>query len=885
LLSGRLQAEESLAIVNDAGRVLAQSHSAGRILGNLTADCILLRNSQVTIDGFGGDNHTPDTPAAQDQPISDGPSSGIKVPAAQDTHIAQHAITDAHAVNVAAAGDSNYLAPELAAGDPPTVASDIYSFGRILEQIQSATILDPIRNSQWNAAISRCLDPVPSQRFPSVEGVLQAINEDDRTASLGTVTSIGESVKKWGQFQLLQRLDAGGFGEVYRAWDLTLEREVALKLLLPRGLRREEEFASIVAEARAMARVRHPNTVSVYGVDSHDGRVGLWSDFVRGQTLARWVESEGPRSEKESVQIGMALCDAMGAVHHAGLLHRDIKPGNAMRAEDGRILLMDFGLSHELYREARLGGTLGYMSPELLAGGSPSAQSDVYAMGMLLLFLVDGKVQTAKNNARASLQPGARSAFRQVIDTAIDADPQKRYSSAAELRNALAAVLTDSPSTPAGKKPLRSRIAWTAIALLLLCSLAFLVPQVRREMQARLAGTNRAAYQDYLAAEDALLRYDKPGNTQKAIGLFKQTLEQSPNFALAEAGLARADWRMYVDTSDKKWFDAASLSAANAAGMNPNLAPVQMTLGMIHLEKGNAALAAQELQQAQELDPRSADVHAAMGEAYRVQGRSPEAKNELQTAIDLAPDTWRWPYLLAALQIDSGDLKSAEANLKIALQNTPDNPRVLYNLGLVYRKQGRLAEAAQALQEALKLDSSYFQAAMALATVLTLQERYDSALEIYKQAVEMRPGDWRSWGSLATAQEFTGDDRGEAGRDYQKAVELAAPQLKITPDDPFLVSRLGRMYSSLHDPAHAAPLLRKSVILSPSNPEILERVAEGYELLGNREQALKLMDKALKLGFSLDYAKKTPVFKALRKDPRAPLQLRPDIVSAQNAHE
>jgi len=124
---------------------------------------------------------------------------------------------------------------------------------------------------------------------------------DDRTVSISTAStsaSAKEHLKKWGQFQLLQRLDAGGFGEVYRAWDLTLEREVALKLLLPRGLKQEEQYASIVAEARAMARVRHPNTVAVYGVDRHDDRVGLWSDFVRGQTLKQWVEAEGPRPEK-----------------------------------------------------------------------------------------------------------------------------------------------------------------------------------------------------------------------------------------------------------------------------------------------------------------------------------------------------------------------------------------------------------------------------------------------------------------------------------------------------------------------------------------------------------------------------------------------------------
>jgi serine/threonine protein kinase len=358
LQCGTLQKAEALAIAAEAGRALAQAHAAGQIHGNLTSASILLQDSsapKVTIQGFGSEG--------------------------------------AIAENVA------HLAPERTAGGAPTVAADIYSFGRILEQIRISTTLDKTTDGAWEAAVHRCLDPIPDRRFPSVESVLQAIRVEDRTLSLATSTGAIEGPKRWGQFQLLQRLGAGGFGEVYRAWDLTLEREVALKLLLPRGLKPEEEYASMVSEARAMARVRHPNTVSVYGVDRHDGRVGLWSDFVSGQTLAHWVETEGPRSEKETVEIGMALCDALSAVHYAGLLHRDIKPGNAMRAEDGCILLMDFGLSHALHQEAQWGGTLGYMAPELLAGRSPSVQSDVYAMGVLLLFLCTGKHQLSKSDA------------------------------------------------------------------------------------------------------------------------------------------------------------------------------------------------------------------------------------------------------------------------------------------------------------------------------------------------------------------------------------------------------------------------------------------------------------------------------------------------------
>ncbi len=693
---------------------------------------------------------------------------------------------------------------------------------------------------------------------------------DDRTVSISASAasaSAKEHPKKWGPFQLLQRLDAGSFGEVYRAWDLTLEREVALKLLLPYGLNQEEQYASIVAEARAMARVRHNNTVAVYGVDRHDDRVGLWSDFVRGQTLARWVEAEGPRSEKETIEIGITLSDALSAVHHAGLLHRDIKPGNAMRAEDGRILLMDFGLSHELYQEGRWGGTPGYMAPELLRGGPPSVESDIYAMGVLLQFLCTGKI-SPPDKTLGAISKG----LRQVIETATADDPRQRYESAAKLRDALAALnASSSDSAQSRKRRLRARIIWMVAAILLLCAVAALVPQIRTEVKARFAGTSRAAYEDYLAADDALLRYDKPGNTQKAIELYQQTLERSPNFALAEAGLARAYWRMYLDTSDKKWVDQAGQAAAQAATMNPNLAPVQMTLGMIHLEEGKAGLAMQELEQAKQLDPRSAEVHAEIGEASRVQGRLPDAKNELQTAIDLAPDNWRWPYLLAALQIDSGDFKSAEMNLKTALDKTPDNARVLYNLGLVYRKQGKLEEASKAYQQALQLDGSYFQAAVALANVLTLQQRYEEAVAADQRAVDMRPADWRSWGSLGTAQEFSGRAADEA---YRKAVELGAPQLKITPDDGYLVSRMGRFYASLHDSGHALPLLRKTLVLAPKDPDVLERVAESYELLGERDQALKTLTRALELGFSIEYGKKTPIFERLRKDPRAPLQLR-----------
>jgi serine/threonine protein kinase len=186
----------------------------------------------------------------------------------------------------------------------------------------------------------------------------------------------------------MQRVGRGSFGEVYRAFDPTLQRYVALKLLLPRGLDREDDSRALLAEARALARIRHPNVVPIFGVDEHDGRVGFWTDFVQGTTLEELVARQGPFGPREAALVGIDLCLATGAVHAAGLVHRDIKTGNVMREEGGRILLMDFGLTHASGALALASGTPAYMAPELLGGGVASVSSDVYAIGVLLFNLL-----------------------------------------------------------------------------------------------------------------------------------------------------------------------------------------------------------------------------------------------------------------------------------------------------------------------------------------------------------------------------------------------------------------------------------------------------------------------------------------------------------------
>lgn len=278
--------------------------------------------------------------------------------------------------------------------------------------------------------------------------------------------------RRWGPLFVLERVGGGSFGEVYRAWDPALDREVALKLLrLPSAS--TDRATAFVREGQLLASVHHPNVINVHGAAQIEGEVGIWMEFVRGRTLERIVLEDGPMSAQEAAVIAESLCGALAAVHQQGLLHRDIKAANVMRASGGRIVLLDFGTGTEAESSGggahRLAGTPLYMAPEVLAGGPATVQSDIYSLGVLLFFLVTGSFPVYGKtlaDVRAAHAKGARvllsdvrsdlpAGFVRAAERATDADPGKRPPTAATLALGFvppppALTQTTSPSIPAG---------------------------------------------------------------------------------------------------------------------------------------------------------------------------------------------------------------------------------------------------------------------------------------------------------------------------------------------------------------------------------------------------------------------------------------------------
>ncbi len=269
----------------------------------------------------------------------------------------------------------------------------------------------------------------------------------------------------WANLEILEKLGAGSFGDVFRAWDSSLHREVALKLLRS-DASSSSRTSSILREGRILARLKHPNVATVHGAAEADSKVGVWMELIRGRTLAELVEDQGPMGAREAAGIGIDLCRAVAAVHREGLVHRDIKAQNVMRERGGRIVLMDFGLGAKLpgglsAAPATLSGTPLYMAPELLRGAAATVQSDIYAIGVLLFHLVTGTYpirgedleDLSRRHQRGDYQllRDVRSdlpkAFVLAVERALAAEPNDRYQTVGELEQTLdRTVLTVSGS-------------------------------------------------------------------------------------------------------------------------------------------------------------------------------------------------------------------------------------------------------------------------------------------------------------------------------------------------------------------------------------------------------------------------------------------------------
>ena len=201
-----------------------------------------------------------------------------------------------------------------------------------------------------------------------------------------------------GRYRIGPRIARGGMASVYEATDIRLDRDVAVKVMHP-GLGDDDDFAArFVREARAAARLSHPNVVGVFDQGEEDGVVFLAMELVPGHTLRDVIRKESPMSPARALALMEPVLSALAAAHRAGLIHRDIKPENVLIADDGRVKVADFGLAKAVSTDTQhtatggvLIGTVSYLAPELVVDGRSDARADVYAAGVVMYELLTGR--------------------------------------------------------------------------------------------------------------------------------------------------------------------------------------------------------------------------------------------------------------------------------------------------------------------------------------------------------------------------------------------------------------------------------------------------------------------------------------------------------------
>jgi TolB-like protein/tRNA A-37 threonylcarbamoyl transferase component Bud32 len=669
---------------------------------------------------------------------------------------------------------------------------------------------------------------------------------------------------RWGRLILLDRIGQGTSADVFRAWDVDLQREVALKLLRLDGITGDAAAnARMLQEARRIARVRHPHVVHVYGAERHEDRIGLWMELVRGRSLDEIVRTDGPIEPRAAARIGADLCGAVAAVHAAGLLHRDVKAQNVIRDDSGRIVLMDFGAGEEIgAARTRVAGTPLYIAPEILAGRAASAASDVYALGVLLFYIATGsfpvKASSIEELAAAhragerrtlrSLNAKVPRAFERVVERALAADPAARYGSAAAMEADLRVVARGDASGTERRTGLWGWLSAGAMAAAVVALLATLTPF--RNSNPRPAGDARsiAVLPLTLAAGQS--------DTTLADGLTDELI--------TTLGQVQA-LKVTAHTSVRRF-----------RGTTEPVADIARQLGVGSVLEGSIAV------QASDSDPRVRVNVRLITAGSDAQLWSESFDRPLGNLLELKRD-----IALAVARSVRAVLTPQESARFAQPASTSAAAQRAYLEGISYLAQNRrgaeVRPALDALKRAIALDPSFAPPhAVAARTYILLggdgeisqAEAYASAKAAAERAIELDP-------DLADAHAALGDvsfyyewNWTAAEAAYIRAIDLGGSNVYPRTQYAYLLSALGQTdaarkqadravdldpltadvllisgviayYQRRYDEAH--DILRRVIVMNPRFPGAYRTLARIEEARGNIVDAIDLTDRATRL--------------------------------------
>jgi tetratricopeptide (TPR) repeat protein len=705
---------------------------------------------------------------------------------------------------------------------------------------------------------------------------------------------------RFGRYELIERIGAGGMGEIFRARDHDLHRDVAIKFLPERFASDGDRLARFAQEARTASSLNHPNIVTIHEIGNRDGSPYLVMEYVDGETLRRMV-ARGPLPAKRVLDIGAQIADGLAKAHAAHVVHRDLKPDNVMVTKDGFAKILDFGLA-KLRDEAEDGlrsvrpaasdeitqlspntavgvllGTVGYMAPEQVRGFAADYRSDQFALGAVLYEMATGHkaferasvVQTlsaiieGEPRPIAELNPSFPPPARWVVERCLSKEPSQRYASTVDLAQELRGIRErigestsrsglDVIAVPAHRSRwLHVTIALAVILAVLIFTPAFKAAIGRWTEPAPLGREVRLA----VLFNDALLA---PADRDRLAGLVDYVV-----IRLADLNRFRSSFSVVPASELRDGLVRGPAEAKRRAGAN-----LAMSLAM-HRTNGALVVSA-TLEDTERLrviggDQKSfpadrfsaEDAVALIIDVLRIEFESAErsawtagTSGVAEARSLFATGLTQTPYQIAQSALEKHDQEQAlQASIEYfnrAIELDPRYADAYAKLGeaylLLYRLTNRppyIALAAQNATKARDLDDTRPSIWITLGMIDGQRGALDDAERSFRSAIDRGPRTSLAYRELGRVQMRRGQ-MAEAEASYRKAVEL-------DPEAWPNYNALGGFLSASKRPDAAEQAFILATSKAPDNARVWSNLGAQYYLDGKFDDAEKALERAIGL--------------------------------------
>jgi eukaryotic-like serine/threonine-protein kinase len=374
------------------------------------------------------------------------------------------------------------------------------------------------------------------------------------------------------------------------------------------------------------------------------------------------------------------------------------------------------------------------------------------------------------------------------------------------------------------------------------------------------------AYDYYLQGRGYLQNYDRPENLDSAIEVFEHALQLDAGYALAYAGLGDAYWKKYENNKEAAWIEKSRESCQQALRLDDRLPAAHACLGTLYSGTGKYSEAVQEFESVIENEPTNDDAIHGLANAYEHLGRFADAEKTYRRAIQLRPHYWATYNWLGVFFYGQARFREAAEMFRQVVTLAPDSFLGYSNLGAAYLQDGHYSEAIEAVNRSLAIRPSDY-GYTNLGNAYFFLRKYEDADRAYEQAVKLTQNDALLWWNLGDGYYWTPGKRGESATAYRKAIAIAEQGLRVNPNESHTYGILAICHAMLGEKADASNALKRGLKLAPNDPFLQFQAALVSTQLGQSDETIQWLKKALAAGYPASLIRDYPNFDALRGKP------------------